>query len=232
MNFIFDLYGTLIDIKTDEQDRAPWNVACEFLGEDKESWQKVRREYLALCRERIISKEHEIQLLDVFRELLTSRGKDANDAGELAWQFRCASTHKIRLFDGVREMLCALRQAGAGVYLLSNAQSCFTLPELDELDLLPLFDGVIISSDAGVKKPSKKIFDIALDRFSLCTKDCIYVGNDMRDDILGATGAGLKTVYIHTEQSGTYSELDIPAPTHTASDHDHLKRILLDIANK
>ena len=232
MNFIFDLYGTLIDIKTDEQDRAPWNAACDFLGEDKENWQEVRREYLALCKARVICAEQEIQLLDVFRNLLISHGKDADDAGELAWQFRRASTHKIRLFDGVREMLCALRQAGAGVYLLSNAQSCFTLPELEALELLPLFDGVIISSDVGVKKPSKKIFDIALDRFSLRADECVYVGNDMRDDILGATGAGLKTVYIHTEQSGAYPELDIPAPTYTASDHNHLKRILLDIANK
>lgn len=231
MNFIFDLYGTLIDIKTDENDRAPWETACAFLGLDKSAWQQVQLEYSALCRSRITGPEHEIQLLDVFRDLLHNHGKDEAVAGELAWQFRRASTHKLRLFDGAREMLTALHKADAGVYLLSNAQACFTLPELELLELLPLFDGVIISSEVGVKKPQKKIFDIALDRFSLCADECVYVGNDMRDDVLGATRAGLKTAYIHTEQSGSY-DIEMPSPTYVARDHTHLAQILLDITNQ
>ncbi|MBQ4091263.1 MAG: HAD family hydrolase [Clostridia bacterium] len=231
MNFLFDLYGTLIDIKTDENDRAPWEIACTFLGLDKSAWQQVQLECAALCRTRITSPEHEIQLLDVFCDLLKNHGKDAANAAELAWQFRRASTQKLRLFDGAREMLTALHKAGAGVYLLSNAQSCFTMPELELLELLPHFDGIVISSDAGVKKPAKAIFNLALSRFSLSANDCIYVGNDMRDDVLGATGAGLKTVYIHTEQSGSY-DIEIPDPTYVARDHRHLTELLLDIATK
>ena len=128
-------------------------------------------------------------------------------------------------------MLTALHKAGAGVYLLSNAQACFTLPELELLELLPLFDGVIISSEVGVKKPCKRIFDITLDRFSLCADECIYVGNDMRDDVLGATRAGLKTAYINTEQSGSY-DIEMPAPTYVARDHRHLSELLLDLATE
>ena len=38
-------------------------------------------------------------------------------------------------------------------FLLSNAQSCFTLDELDALGLADRFDGILLSSDAGMKKP-------------------------------------------------------------------------------
>ena len=32
-NIIFDLYGTLIDIHTDEEDIAVWKHMCEFYAE-------------------------------------------------------------------------------------------------------------------------------------------------------------------------------------------------------
>ena len=40
--------------------------------------------------------------------------------------FRALSTEYIRLYEGVPQMLSALKNTGAGVYLLSNAQRAFT----------------------------------------------------------------------------------------------------------
>jgi putative hydrolase of the HAD superfamily len=125
-------------------------------------------------------------------------------------------------------MLSSLKEVGK-VYLVSNAQSCFTLDELRATGLYDLFDGIIISSDVGVKKPWREIFDIAFDRFGISAGDSIYVGNDMRDDILGASRAGLRTLYIHTAQSGSYPELDIPSPTYTVKNHREMKECLLSL---
>jgi putative hydrolase of the HAD superfamily len=110
---------------------------------------------------------------------------------------------------------------------VSNAQACFTLPELEKIGLIPFFDGIVISSDVGVKKPSSQIFALALERFGLRADECVYVGNDMRDDIQGAYSAGLKTVYIQTEQSGKYDDSNMPSPTCTAENHARLVEILL-----
>ena len=125
-------------------------------------------------------------------------------------------------------MLASLRERG-GVYLVSNAQSCFTIDELRTTGLYDLFDGILISSDVGVKKPSTEIFEIAFDRFGITPESSIYVGNDMRDDILGATRAGLRTMYIKTAQSGNYPTLDIPEPTYTVKNHAEMKRTLLGL---
>lgn len=230
MNFVFDLYGTLIDIKTDEEKEALWeNVACE-LGEDKSAARDILSEYRALCSKYKTSDEQEINLLGVFEDMLESHGKKKSDGARLAEKFRELSTERIRLFNGVTQMLHSLKQSGAGVYLVSNAQACFTLPELEKIGLIPFFDGIVISSDAGIKKPSPRIFALALERFGLRADECVYVGNDMRDDVQGAGSAGLKTVYIHTEQSGKYDDANMPRPTYTAENHSNLAEILLSLA--
>ena len=58
---------------------------------------------------------------------------------------------KMSLFPGVPEMLQRLKDAGKKVFLLSNAQALFTAPEISLLGLTKYFDGILLSSDAGVK---------------------------------------------------------------------------------
>jgi putative hydrolase of the HAD superfamily len=199
MNFLFDLYGTLADIKTDEELQSLWFGFAWLLGES--DIQGVKDEYHAICKKYADARTHEFvefDLLRVFEEMVESRGANKEKAQALAREFRLLSRQKLRLFPYVIEILKGLKERGAGVYLVSNAQACFTRDELDELGIAPLFDGILISSDAGVKKPDTEIFSIAFDKFSLNKEECFYVGNDLNDDVLGATNAGLKTVYIET----------------------------------
>ncbi len=229
MNFVFDLYGTLVDIWTDESREELWEGVASLLGDGGERSESVRAEYLSLCREAKRGDDHEIDLLSVFEAMLSRRGVNPDVAPSLASEFRRLSMVRLRRFHGVKSMLKELKRRGGGVYLLSNAQSCFTLDELRATGLYELFDGILISSDVGVKKPSTKVFEIAFQRFGISKESSIYVGNDMRDDILGATAFGLPTAYIHTAQSGSYEELDIPSPTYIAKNHRQLKSILLSL---
>ena len=231
MNYVFDLYGTLIDIWTDESRPELWEGVASLLGDGEECGEAVRSEYMALCREAKMGEWHEINLLSVFEAMLSRRGVSTTVAPDLAYEFRRMSMVSIRPFRGVKTMLHELRGVGK-VYLLSNAQSCFTLNELKECGLYDLFDGIIISSDVGRKKPYGEIFDIAFDRFGITAENSIYVGNDMRDDILGATSKGMRTLYIETAQSGSYPDLEIPAPTYTVKNHREMKAVLLSLTNQ
>ena len=228
MNFIFDLYGTLIDIWTDESRRELWEGVAIFLGDGAHCADGVREEYLSLCIREKQGEYHEIDLLLVFEELLAARNLDISLAQALATNFRRLSMVHLRAFHGVKAMLKSLREQG-NVYLVSNAQSCFTIDELHTTGLYDLFDGILISSDVGVKKPSPEIFNIAFDKFKITAENSIYVGNDMRDDVLGATNAGIKTLYIETAQSGNYSYLDLPTPTYTVNNHREMKKLLLSL---
>lgn len=232
MNFLFDLYGTLADIKTDEELQSLWFGFAWLLGES--DIQKVKDEYHEICKKYADARAHrfvEFDLLHVFEEMLQIRGADKSKAPEVAREFRLLSRQKLRLFPCVIEILKELKERGAGVYLVSNAQACFTKDELDELSITTLFDGILISSDAGVKKPDTEIFEIAFEKFSLNKDECFYVGNDLHDDVLGAHSAGIKTVYIETEQSGKYEGLDI-APDYTVTTHYEMKDLLIKLAGK
>ena len=229
MNFVFDLYGTLLDIWTDESREELWEGVALLLGDGEDKAMSVREEYLALCSAAHRGGYHEIDLLAVFESMLEKRGVDTSVAPSLALEFRRLSMVRLSTFDRVEEMLSDLKKCGR-VYLLSNAQACFTVDELRQTGLYGLFDGILISSDLGVKKPSPQVFRIAFERLGITPDDSIYIGNDMRDDILGASSAGMRTVYIHTAQSGSYPDLALPEPTYRVADHCEMRRLLLSLA--
>ena len=228
MNYVFDLYGTLVDIWTDESLPELWEGVASLIGDGEEMADEVRAEYIALCKEKKQSEYHEINLLEVFEDMLSRRGVATSVAPDLAFEVRRMSMVYINAFEGVGEMLKKLRGVGR-VYLLSNAQSCFTLEELRTTGLYDLFDGILISSDVGVKKPSPEIFEIAFNRFGITPENSVYVGNDLRDDILGASRVGMRTVYIETKQSGSYGT-DLPRPDYVVESHAEMERLLLTMA--
>lgn len=97
--------------------------------------------------------------------------------------FRCFSTKYIKLYDGVTELLDALKANGKKIYLLSNAQRSFTANEMDMLGLTKYFDGICISSDEECSKPDSHYFEILFDRYGLEKSESIMIGNDYISDI-------------------------------------------------
>lgn len=210
-NYLFDLYGTLVDIHTDEDDPRLWQrmsallaqegVSCSARQLKKQYADEVARLEAAAREDRGVGAE--IDIAPVFASFYADTDITPNDKhiAFLAQTFRVLSLHKLRLFPGTAEMLKRLRQQGKGVYLLSNAQTLFTLPELKALGLLEYFDGIVISSKEGVKKPDGRIYRTALKRFALDPTQTVMVGNDDGADCWGACDAGLDSMYVFTEQS-------------------------------
>lgn len=210
-NYLFDLYGTLVDIHTDEDDPRLWQrmsvlMAQEGLSSSAQQLQKqygdeVARLEAAAKADRGVGAE--IDIGPVFASFYAGTGITPcqDHIAFLARTFRVLSQHRLRLFPGTVEMLTRLRQQGKRIYLVSNAQTLFTMPELEALGLLPYFDGVVISSEIGVKKPDGRIYRLALERFHLDPERTVMVGNDDRADCWGAHDAGLDSMYVFTEQS-------------------------------
>ena len=63
------------------------------------------------------------------------------------------------------------------------------------------FDGILYSSDAGLKKPSALFYKALFDKFSLVKKYSVMTGNEKIADIDGASSFGIDSIYIHTDQS-------------------------------
>jgi HAD superfamily hydrolase (TIGR01549 family) len=73
-----------------------------------------------------------------------------------------------------------------------------------------LFDPVIISADAGYRKPNPLIFRKILDAMGLEPADILFVGDTPLDDVLGSKGVGMHSAWIRTR--GRELPEGIPAP--------------------
>lgn len=207
-DLIFDLYGTLVDIHTEENDLV-WEKTALYFGfygahYTGEELQMAFRTAMQR-REAEAGQSYEcfpdIPFEQVMEELLRARGveENANQLGIQAAQlFRISSIEYIKLYPGVLEALARLRKKGFKLWLLSNAQHVFTAYELRQLGLGAQLDGIYISSDYGCRKPDVRFFDALLKEQKLDAKKCLMIGNDRQTDIAGAKAAGLDTLYMHT----------------------------------
>lgn len=217
-NYIFDLYGTLIDIRTDEDSKELWDKMMIFYGyrEARYTPSELRLKYKELCaleKSRVMSmyperKHVDINLTNVFKGLYQFKKVEVSDevAAITANAFRCYSTEFIRLYKGVPEFLQALRDKGKKVFLLSNAQHDFTVPEIKMLELEKYFDDIVISSDVACKKPDPHMYEILFDRHKLRKSETIMIGNDFRADIKSSYDFGLQSLYIHQAISPPITE--------------------------
>ncbi|XP_068486549.1 uncharacterized protein [Phaseolus vulgaris] len=62
---------------------------------------------------------------------------------------------------------------------------------LKDLNVLILFDAVIISSEVGYEKPDSRIFQAALDQVNVEASKALHIGDDEKADKLGANDVGI-----------------------------------------
>ena len=207
-DLIFDLYGTLVDIHTEENAEV-WEKTALYFGYYGAHYspRELESAFTAQIslRKAKAGQSYEcfpdIPFHEVMADLFRSKGieENADTLGIQAAQlFRIASTEYIRLYPKVLESLDLLRKKGYRLWLLSNAQEVFTRYELRHLGLWDAFDGIYISSSFGFRKPDVRFFRSLLEEQQLDPKQCLMIGNDRETDIAGAKAAGLDTFYMHT----------------------------------
>ena len=208
-DLIFDLYGTLVDIHTEEDDIV-WAKTAIFFGfygaHYTGSELKTAFRNAMSAREAKEGQTYEcfpdIPFEEVMADLFREKGitTNINSLGIQAAQlFRISSIEYIKLYPHVLDALATLRKKGYRLWLLSNAQAIFTAYELRHLGLVDQFDGIYLSSDYRCRKPDFRFFQALMDDRKLDPSQCLFIGNDRNTDIAGAQNAGMATLYMHTE---------------------------------
>ena len=209
-SYIFDLYGTLIDIETDEEKTEVWERLALHFGYQGMQVTGVQLQNRFLEeRDRQLEKAAakcqfpDFVMEDVFRSIAHQWGKTPGEAWlqETVRWLRTLSMIHISLYDGVLEILQSLRDRGKKVFLLSNGQKTFIEAELTMLGIIDLFDGIAISSEAGVSKPDPLFYRYLSDTYGADLSGALMIGNDPRTDIAGARSIGMDSCYIHTASS-------------------------------
>ncbi|MCW2986421.1 MAG: family hydrolase [Conexibacter sp.] len=103
------------------------------------------------------------------------------------------------MVDGVG----ALRAAGIPIALVTNqfGSDCYR-----GFDLAALADVVVVSTELGVRKPSRKIYAIACERLGVAPGSAVMV-DDIQHNLDGAARLGIEGV-LHRDAAATLAELD------------------------
>lgn len=208
-NYIFDLYGTLVDIHTNEGKNYLWKkmqIWYAMHGAMYEKPVQLKKRFFSLIIQTEEDMKHEyaeIQIEYVFKKLFEDKGVkcEMSLAVETGKMLRILSLEYVKLYDGVVELLERLHKNGKKVYLLSNAQRIYTEPEMRMLGIYDMFDGIIYSSDAGVKKPSSDFYDALFKKYKLKKSESVMIGNDHICDAGGAFEYGIDSMYWYTNIS-------------------------------
>jgi putative hydrolase of the HAD superfamily len=106
--------------------------------------------------------------------------------------------HGVRLYPDALDTLRALRDGGLRVGLCSNAsyRAASMHEQLHHLGLDTLVDSAVFSAEVGWRKPSPRLFTAALARLGTGAEHTVFVGDRLREDIVGAAQMGMRTVLV------------------------------------
>lgn len=170
---------------------------------------------------------------ELFHRMYTALGKTSAPPDEAMltyWNAHFAD--HVQLIPKAEETLCALKADGHLLGLITNGNPVLQNNKIDQTGFRSLFDHITVSGTFGCDKPDPRIFRASLNALGVTADDAIYIGDNLVNDIYGAHGVGMKTVWAnyfgltnHTEHRPDYEihaitdllELDFMYPRPSAS---------------
>jgi putative hydrolase of the HAD superfamily len=234
----FDVNGTLIEIRTDDESDDAFRAVGHFL-----TYQGVdlrRHQIRDLYVERLKAQQRESG--EQYPEFDGPRiwGSIVDDHASaftraiaperliqlpltLSEIYRGVTRRKLKLYPHVRSTLRILRER-MPLGIVTDGQSSYARGELHKVGLMEFFDPIVVSGDHGFRKPDRRLFQLALDGMGIPAENALYVGNDMHRDIYGAREIGMGTVMFDSDQ-GT-KQFEDCVPDHRITDFRDLLGIV------
>ena len=181
---IFDLGGVLIDwnpryvyrkiFKTEEE--VDWflqNVATAEWNENQDAGYPLHK-----ATEELIAKhpEWEPEIKAYYGRWLEMLGEDIHDTVGILRQLKETGMYKL--------------------YALTN-WSAETFPHaLERFEFFKLFDGVVVSGQEKMRKPSAEFYNILVDRYHINPEKTIFIDDSLRN-VKGAEAVGITGIQFH-----------------------------------
>jgi len=130
---------------------------------------------------------HELQRQAGYSEQESERGARAAFAAFLEQR------HKVQLYEealGILQELAKNYRLGA----LTNGNA-----DIYKTDAGEYFDFAFLAEEIGASKPAPDMFQAALAKTGVAPGQIVHVGDNPEHDILGASGVGMRTVWVNLQ---------------------------------
>ena len=165
----FDLYGTLIDIRTDENDLWVYETLSRYLSYHSVDIrpEELKKVYFGEIEQSLRQSRQmypEIDVYKIFFKIMYKYGNRRYSKSivvDIAMLFRSLTMRQFGVFARLYDALASINEKYK-TGLISDAQWVFTEPEIAMLGLDRFFKFSILSSRFGFKKPDTRLFTMAL----------------------------------------------------------------------
>ena len=199
---IFDLFGTLVPTYRHHDVLAEMALA---LGVDSTAFTPVFA--TELRDERETGKTTLEETLRIACRRLGHTASGAQIEGAVGIRRRFTRASMVPRGDAL-QALSELKGMGISIGLISDC--CEVVSELWESTALAQYiDAPILSVRVGVRKPERRIYDLACAALSVEPARCLYVGDGGSHELTGAVRAGMDAVLLMVESE---SGLDVYRP--------------------
>jgi HAD superfamily hydrolase (TIGR01549 family) len=204
---IFDYIGTLVNCKNYTMEASKLNLHRALVTEGFDVAEDSFLDAYDLAHEKYHKVRYE-QLREVTNSVWV-----AEALGNLGFEVSTEDCHikaalniffqdfieTLELREGTKKLLRETKAQGK-VGLISNfTYAPVIYKSLIKMKISEFFNIVIVSEEVGWRKPSNRIFQIALNKLQIQACEAVYIGDSPNEDIKGANQAGLKTVFVPSQ---------------------------------
>lgn len=193
--FVFDAYGTLLDVNAAAMQAAKEPAHSDLAAvwpELARDWRLKQLQYTWL---RAVADRH----CDFWQ--VTQDGLDwameAHGLQSPATRARLLELYwELSAYPEVADMLAALRSKGVATAILSNGSPDMLQGAVASAGISHLLDAVLSVEDVGVFKPHARVYDLVGAKFDCPPENVLFVSSNGWD-AAGAAGYGFQTVWVN-----------------------------------
>jgi len=202
----FDIDGTLLDHKKAERLAAisfknQVDVFGDLSDDDfAERWHHLSEKHISIYLDGHVSfkEQRRARIRDLFDSDIEDQKCDL-----LFNDYLIHYEENWLLFPDVLD--CIKELGGYQLGIISNGDSYQQRRKLEKLGLLGFFSQVVISSEVGISKPDKGIFQYACKSISKLPPECFYVGDNYVLDAEGSRNSGMNGIWLNRAKGGRQS---------------------------
>ena len=211
---LFDLDDTLLDSKTAEYNAIVSfkKVFNEFNNIDEKSFARMWHSIITELYEKYLEGKisFEQQRVERIKKLFFEVNINVKD-DEAKEKFNIyLNLYKENwiLFDDAIEVLETLKN-NYKLAIITNGDGIQQREKLQKTKIEKYFSEIIISSEIGVAKPDKQIFEVACKNLNIKSQECIMIGDKYKTDVQGAINAGIKAIWVNRKNENIEYEHQI-----------------------
>jgi len=201
---LFDLDDTLFD-----RDKSQIEIIRTIVNKYKDLFKGIEEEKIIktfLESDRIATKEFEdggnidevrVMRSERFFEMLGLSTELANEMTTIYLNLYPTLNIPVENAELVLKNLEEKFQLG----IVSNGSLEIQNSKLETLNIKHYFECIILSEEVGFRKPDPRIFWVATNSLSVDSNECLYIGDLIEVDVLGAKNAGMLSCWFNRREA-------------------------------